>query len=228
MQIEKVSFNSYDGYRKPSFGAIHPVRYFVKCEDGYFHKVVNTNKAKDLQRKLVGWLNKAYDETTLAVSENVQKQKKDHSESALRKRFVRFFLGWDKDYARNKVVRSFYTENSQREVRPYIISGDMVSVIDNEAKQIGRVKRDLKLKKETISYYYGVDMKNAEHYLSSEDKLREINTAKAFHDSINAKIDANMSLSKPENTMLDVYFVPYTTKKNLVKYNLVDAKFIKI
>ena len=111
-----------------SFQAVHPTRYYVRCEDGTFHHVVNSDVVKTLQRKLVTWLNKDYHDT-IRLTTGKPVKNESVGEKTIRERIVRFFRNRDIDYREKNIVRSFNTTNVLRETESYILTGKSANII---------------------------------------------------------------------------------------------------
>ncbi len=216
----------YSSNKNVTFGAVHPVRYFMKCDDGSFHKVVEPKCVKTLQRKLIGWLNTSFNEQNKISQGSVVKKVKNvpPEKKSLADRFVRFITANDGDYAANKVARSFYTENSIKEAQSYIITGDTSQMVDEAAKPIGRARRDIKGKKDIIKHYYGISEKEARSFVPHQDKQKEIQAVQDFNAVVKQKIHEILNKHDPKNSLLDVFFVPRINKGKSIDYVVVDAK----
>lgn len=210
-----------------TFGAVHPVRYFIKCEDGSFHKVIESSCVKSLQRKLIGWLNQSLIAQNKISQGAVVKRVKNVSseQKSLSDRFVRFITANDGDYAANKVARSFYTENSLKEAQSYIITGDTSQMVDEAAKPIGRARRDIKGKRDIIKHFYGISENEARSYVPHQDKQKEIQAVQDFNAIVKEIIHGILNKHDPKNSLLDVFFVPHINKGKSIDYEVVNAKF---
>lgn len=206
--------------QKTSFGAIHPAKYYVKMEDGYYHEVRSQKLIKSLQRKIITWLNKDYNS-----SQKGQKPTKETPASkALRERIVRFFNNRDTDYKKRPYTRSFYHTNSLGYVDTYILTGKSADIVENAAKPIEHVNRSIKQRADAIADFVGMDYSNAKKLSSKESEMELMIASRMYHDKARAAIRDILSKYSPENSRFDAFFVPHQKGKS-VTYELVDAKF---
>ena len=220
MKVNNVFQVSYNAtVSKPSFGAIHPSKYYLKCEDGTFQEVVSSKVIKTLQRKLIVWLNKAHNDS-LRVA---QPAKKD-ADKNIRERLVRFFVNRDKDYRTKSYARSFFTTNRQKRNKAYILTGRSAEIVENAAKPIEKHHSDLKERAGIISDYNGIDFKEAKEYISKHSELERIAIIRDYHNKVRSTINKLLREYNPDNSLFEAYFVPHIKGKN-IKYELVDAKF---
>lgn len=218
MKIDGVQYSS-----SPSFGSIHPVRFYVKCEDGEFHQVVSGKVIKSLRRKLVTWLNKDYyDEIRLTESKSVKKESKN--EKSLRERLVRFFVNRNSDYREKNIVRSFSTTNRYREPEVYILTGKSTELVDNAAKPFENFHSDIKERAEFLSDSYGIEVEKVKKYISAQSSVQKNIVAKQYYDVLSKTIKKILAEFDPKNSLFEVFFVPSVKGKN-VKYELVNATF---
>lgn len=223
-QNSGVYYMQIDGLKNSamSFQAIHPARYYVRCEDGRFHHAVSGDVVKTLQRKIVAWLNKDYnDEIRLTTGKPVKKE--SIGEKAIRERLVRFFINRDTDYRTKRVVRSFNTTNSLRETESYILTGKSAEIVENEAQSIRNFHGDIRDRAEGISEYYGIEVDKVKKYISDKAESQEMAVKRGYHDNLKKLINKFLQMFDPKNSLFEVYFIPKVKGKN-VKYELVDAK----
>lgn len=206
-----------------SFSAIHPARFYVKCEDGEFHRVVSHKVIKSLRRKTVTWLNKDYyDEIRLTNGESIKKE--SVKDKALRERLVRFFVNRDPDYREKNIVRSFTTTNGFREPELYILTGKSAEIVDNAAKKIENFHSDLKERAEILSDGYGIELEKVKKYITDRSVFQQNAIKRNYHDSLKDTIENILKVFDPKNSLFEAYFVPHAKGKNIT-YELVDAKF---
>ena len=213
-----------DGYRHSgvSFSAIHPARYYVKCEDGNFHRAVSGEVVRTLQRKLVTWLNKDYyDEIRLTNGKPAKNE--TAGEKAIRERLVKFFVNRDSDYREKNIVRSFNTTNLFRETESYILTGKSAEIIDGAAKSIRDFNGDLRDRAEGLSEVYGIEVDKVKKYLSDRAAGQKLAVKREYHDGLKTVINRLLQHYNPKNTPFEAYFIPKVKGKS-VKYELVDAK----
>lgn len=217
MKVEGYKFSAL------SFSAVHPARYYVRCEDGAFHHVVAADVVKKLQRKLVTWLNKDYyDEIRLTAGKPIKNE--SNSEKVLRQRLVRFFMNRDTDYKEKNVVRSFNTTNSFQETESYILTGKSAEIIDGAAKSIRDFHGDIRDYAQGISEVYGIEVEKVKKYITDRFHGQKLAVKREYHDGLKAVIKRLLQYYNPKNSLFEAYFVPKVKGKN-VKYELVDAKF---
>lgn len=209
---------------KPSFTSVHPSVYFVKGSDGKYHQVFSADVIKSLQRKIVGWLNKPYNDSAAVKNGKKPKVSKLESpeEKSLRDRLVRFFYNNDPDYAKKAFVRSFYTENNNGNLYSFILSGQSSDLVEAAAKPIGQARGIIKAKKDNISKYFGIDEQRAKNYVPREDVRGLAEASKNYHEDAVKVIKTLLSQNRPRDMRFEAYFVPYNKGKE-IKYQLVDA-----
>lgn len=205
-----------------SFQAVHPARYYVKCEDGKFHHVVNSDVVKTLQRKLVTWLNKDYHDT-IRLTTGKPAKNESVGEKTVRERIVRFFRNRDIDYREKNIVRSFNTTNVLRETESYILTGKSANIIDSAAKSIRDFNSDIKSRAEGLSEVYGIELNKVKKYIHDKASWQKSAVKREYHDGLKTIINRLLGYNDPKNSLLELYFVPKVKGKN-VKYELVDAK----
>lgn len=228
MQVETITSGNKKNVRVQSFGSIHPVRYFIKCENGEYVQIKSPKVIKTVQRKLVTWLNKLHNETKNIMSGKTPKTRKSESEldKSLRERLVRFFVNHDWDYRQNKVVRSFYHSEKQGETIPYILTGHTTGYIDDAAKSIERKSSDIKDKAGIISEYYGIPLDEAKRFIPQSDNAELSKVKKNYCKKIAEVIKNILRQKNPSDKTLNAYFIPHIKGKD-IKYELTNATFDK-
>ena len=205
-----------------SFQAVHPARYYVRCEDGLFHHAVNSDVVKTLQRKLVTWLNKDYYDT-IRLTTGKPVKNGSAGEKAIRERIVRFFRNRDVDYREKNIVRSFNTTNALRETESFILTGNSANIIDSAAKSIRNFNSELRNRAEGLSEVYGIEVHKVKKYVHDKASWEKSAVKREYHDGLKTIINRLLGHNDPKNSLLELYFVPKVKGKN-VKYELVDAK----
>lgn len=227
MKIDNV-YSASAKRQNPTFKAVHPSRYFIKCEDGEFHRATMSKVVKALQRKIITWLNKDFYANEKLLNGVAPKTTKESEiDQKLRERLVKFFLGNDSDYKERKIAKSFYTTNKYNEQSSIILTGDSTDIVEEAVKPLGQLRKEIKTKKDIISHYYKVTVEEAKKYLSAKDVSDEKGAKKSFHNDVKKQISEILSSFDPKNTCFDAYFVPIVKGKK-VSYQLVDAKFQKL
>lgn len=227
MKVDNFSINTQSSV-KPSFGAVHPAKYYIKCQDGVFREVSTAKTVKSLQRKLVTWLNKLHHDSKRIVNGEAPRVIKSETEKdkTLRERLVRFFTNRDKDYAERNVVNSFYENLEDGNINSYIFTGNSIDVIQNVAKPLGQIRGDIRERKNILTMYHGVDFNQADKYLPSAMVNDESIASKNYFNKVKnfiKKVFSNPN-SQSVNSLFEAYFIPHIKGKN-IKYELVDAKF---
>ena len=220
MQIHNISTYNTQNTPRTSFGAIHPTKYYVKLDDGAYHEVRSQKLIKSLQRKIITWLNKDYNS-----AQKSKKQAKETAQSkALRERIVRFFNNRDSDYRKRPYTRSFYHTNSLGYVDTYILTGKSAEIVENAAKPIEDINRNIKNRADAIADFAGMDYTTAKEFAANESEWERMVAARMYHDKARTTIRNILSRYSPENSRFDAVFVPHT-KGSKISYELVDAKF---
>ncbi|MBQ8458590.1 hypothetical protein IJ541_00645 [bacterium] len=228
MKVDCVNNNNLyysNPKREPSFGAVHPVRYFVKSEtDGGFHQVTELEILKTLQRKIVTWLNKDYNDAQRrkkGLSVRIPKVDKD---KPIRERIVRFFKNRVPDYLKRNQVHAFRKTNSLGEIESYLLSGKTVDMAADCAKPICFARHSAKERFDLIADSFGIDLKKAQEAIMA-DRDRDLKFAKAqYIEDLYSRIKQCLLSTDINNSHFDAYFVPLS-KGGKTKYELVDAKF---
>ncbi len=226
MKIDKVN------YKSPTFEAIHPSRYFIKCEDGHFRQVTNPDTIRTLQGRVVKWLNQPMHDAQRVMDGNPRKTKSSETaaQKAMKERLIRFFTNNDSDYKKRQVVRSVYLSPKGREsVSPYVLTGDTVDLA-GDGKPIGKVHGNIREAREYMRTYYGISEEQASRYVSASDANR-LSQAKAdYHRQSEDCVRKLMQDENVDRSTINFYFEPVIGKKskNGVKFNLLNAIFQKI
>ncbi len=227
MLVNNVSFNN-QAYcsttkTKPAFTSVHPALYYVKGNDGIYHRISNPKTIKSLQRKLVSWLNKSYNNTVnLQHGKSPRAAKPSSYDEVVVNEFVHFFKENDPDYAKKPFVRSFYSQNPNEKLQSFILSGQSSELVEEAAKPIGQARGAIKSRKNELHQYFGIDEQNAKNYIpkASINHLAEV--TKDYHQKAEKIIRNILSQNRPRDMKLEAYFVPYLKGKTL-KYELIDA-----
>src|SRR5574344_1317932 len=208
--VQNSFYKSKNNNINPSFGAIHPSKYFLKCEDGSNVEITSGELLKTLQRKLVGWLNKLHNDATNIMNGKSPKTLKSEKpeEKALRERLVRFFLNHDNDYANTRVVRSYYPMNYAEKGKQFILTGHSIHFVDDAAKPIGQVKGDIRAKAEILSEYYGIGNTKAKNYVHGEQDFDLKLAQKHYYESVEAYFTPKFKGKKIKYELVDAYFKP--------------------
>lgn len=228
MKIEKVNYN----YKSPTFEAIHPSRYFIKCEDGHFCQVTNPDTIRALQGKVIKWLNQPKNDAQRLIEGNPRKTKTSETaaQKAMKERLISFFQNNDSDYKKRQVVKSVYLSPKGRDtVSPYILTGDTVDLA-GDGKPIGKVHGNIRESREYMRAYYGISEEQASRYVSAVDANR-LSQAKAdYHRQSEECVRKLMQDEKVDRSIINLYFEPVIGKKSKkkVSFNLVNAIFQKI
>lgn len=206
-----------------SFKAIHPTKFYVRCEDGKFHKVVDEDVIKLLRRKIVTQLNKDYYDK-IRLTEGKPVKKEAESEKSMRERLVRFFVNRDADYRENNIVRSFSTTDIYDEPEVFILTGKSTEIVNNEAKHFEDFHSDLRERAALLSDSYGIEVEKVKKYISDRSSYEKNAIARQYYDVLSSKIKKILKRFDPNNSLFEAFFVAKVKGKN-VKYELVDAKF---
>ncbi len=209
----------------PVFGAVHPSKYFVKNQDGKYVEVKSVELVKTLQRKLIGWLNKQHNDNLNIVSGRAASVKPvNASEKPLFSRLVRFFINRDEDYKKNPIARSFYDLNRQKGAESYILTGHSISIVEDAAKPIRNVKRDIKVDSNEISDTYGLDLDKTKRFVSENSNIALLEATKTYFHSAKSVIRRVLQKFDKKNSVFEAYFTPVIKGKK-VKYELENATF---
>lgn len=184
MNIQTISPVSFKGYI--------PVKYMAKDDEtGRYMPVTSNEYIKKCQSFVVRNLNGT-------AKNNVSEE------------FVELYKSYDKDYAKNPVVRSVYDKN-----RPivHMFSGTETDIIDNYAKPVGRAK--------------GEAMDAIGKSKSFESSVASRNFFKNVRSYINGSA-RRLKSENGKNLSLVVYFNPkYTRNDNLKKFEYAGAVFLE-
>ena len=213
--------------QNPSFKAIHPSVYFIRCADGQFRRPTNPNVIKLLQRKIISWLNKPMNDTRrITDGKGLRVNKSETSlEKSMKERLVRFFMSNDKDYFTRREVRSVYiTPIEGGKVSPYILTGSTVDMA-GDGKSIGKIHGKIRESRDFIMDYYGATAEQARSYVSASD-ARSLSMAKAdYHKQSEECVRKLMKDGTVDKSVMEFFFEPVITPKSkkVSKYNLVNV-----
>ncbi|MCM1339207.1 MAG: hypothetical protein NC191_06015 [Muribaculaceae bacterium] len=227
MQINRINPGVSVQHQTPSFEAIHPTRYFFKCEDGQFRQVTNADTIRLLQGKIVKMLNKAMNEARRAAEGKAVRVNKSETstEKSIRERLINFMINNDRDYAQRRAVKSVYVSGAQGELmRPYILTGHTVD-LGGDGKSIGKIHGKIRETRDFVRSYYGLSDTQASTYVSAAD-ARRLSEAKADYHNQSAQCVRNLMADKRvDKAPIDFYFEPQLTPKSkkVSKFNLVNA-----
>ncbi len=222
MKVYNTTFQSpyTNALSNPAFCAVHPAKYYLKCEDGQFHEVLSSKVIKSLQRKLVVWLNKTHNDSLRSI----QPIHKTDVDKNIRERVVRFFINRDKDYRAKSYVRSFYTTNKERKTEAYILTGKSADIVEDAAKPIEMLHSYLKERAGVISDYNCIDLKEAKEFITKQAEVERMAVLRHYHNKAKFAIRRILQTIQPENSLFEAYFKPHPSGSS-IKYELVDAKF---
>jgi hypothetical protein len=229
MKIENNTYyNGVYNRSNPTFSAIHPTRFFIKCEDGQFRQVTNSNTIKNrLQRKIVTWLNKATNDRKRKLEGKTVKVNKNENpeERNLRDRLVRFVLRHDKDYASRQEVTSIYLEPNGK-FFSYLLTGDTVKCA-GEGKPIGKVLSEIKTKQDFMRTYYGYSNEQARSYITPNDEKKLKQVKEDYFRQSETAVRNLMANQNVDKSYLDLYFEPIIGKRSKTPkgFKLINAAF---
>jgi len=223
MKIENRSLYNIPG-KNPAFASIYRSVYFIKCQDGQYRQVTNSDTIRKLQRGLISWLNKSFNDGRRAQkSSNVLRNNvRPASENFLMNRFVNFILNSDRDYLKRKVAKSIYLD-SNRNIRSYIVTGETAELC-SDAKDIGKIHSQIKeARNEMLNY--GFSKQQAELYISSADSRRLRQAKYDYHRNNEECVRSLMKDDNVDKSVLNLYFEPNLekTKKGKLDFKLVNA-----
>lgn len=207
-------------YARPTFTAVHPARYFVSDEAGNWVRVDTKDLIRTLQRKLIGYLNYAYNLSRRAEGAKVKKE--SDLDRTLRERLVRFFKNRDKDYCYRECARSVYDTTYSGDLVPYILTGNSVDAANENGKMVGKAKKFLKDKITHAKYQLNMTEKEAKNSLSGDDLYYRNDATNTYYRNIRSYISNVLKSGNPENSPFDAYFVARKKGKR-VTYELVQA-----
>jgi hypothetical protein len=221
--IQSYSGTVCNNKQQINFGSIHPTRYFVKWDDGYYYQATTSDIIKKLQRQVVSLLNKNINNKRRGIQPPAKPSKAWKKKNALVERLSAFFARRDSDYARHNEVRAFSRYNDNHKPDSYILSGRHIVITEDEAKKIGRVQRKTNEQAEMISDNLGISYEEAKKNINPET-MAEIRVVKAdYFDNVEAQIRQVLATHDSANSPFDAYFVAKKKGDEYI-YELVDAK----
>ena len=138
--MKVASINNTNVKNSPNFGHSFRVNICLEDEDGIKHVNPNSDSQlyKNLNSKLVGWLNEDYIQSVRDVYGITRKTGKSKSYGDLHKSLVKDLKEKDIDYRKLGLARSVYRKNKLG----YIATGTDVVVLENfyGGKDIGKAK----------------------------------------------------------------------------------------
>ena len=231
MNIQSISVTpyNYQNKSKPSFGAIHPTRYFEMVDENTYRQIIDADLIKNtLQKKIVTWLNHDYNARMKLLSGSTVKSKPETpATKAIRERITRFFLNNDTDYSevnQNRVSSYFNTDMKTGFVHSYLFTGRSVSFLDAQAEKIKNVQSQIKRLVSDMQGYYGFKYDDAKARASKELDF-DLSKAKSdYHESVLNLLRSSQEKANPKNTVFNAFFLPVTKGKKTT-YELVNATF---
>jgi len=223
MQVNSINISNPGQIKsqKPSFGAVHPARYFIRELDNTYAQVTDKDMIKLLQRKIVTLLNKEANDRILVLQGKVPKSETAAGKS-LRERLVRFFAGNDADYAHRRMACSFY-DTRYKENIPYIFTGNSAEDVTNIAKPIGKLKSELHSKINSLRARFGISSEEARRRLPREEEDL-YNAQSNYYRTLYRIVKEEVKPEKPANSYFDAYFEPVRVKRK-TDYTLLNAEF---
>jgi hypothetical protein len=230
MKIDNVCINNYktktnaNNRTTPSFQAIHPTRYYLKCADGQYRKITSNEIIQYLQKKIISWLNKATNDNKRIIEGNPKKvnHKETPQEQAMRLNLERFFIANDKDYASRRFAKSVYL-GSDNYMQPYILTGKTIDFA-NDGKSIGKAHKQINESRQYAQTYYGLDAKEAEQYVSPSAKMGLAKAKEEYHRENENLVSKLMRDKNMDTSTVNFYFTTVPDgKKSRPKYQLVEA-----
>lgn len=207
-------------YVKPTFTAVHPARYFVADDTGNWVRADGKDLIRTLQRKLIGYLNYAYNLSQRAEGSKIKKE--SDLDKTVRERLVRFFKNRDKDYRHRECARSVYDTTYSGDLKPYILTGNSVDVANENGKIVGEAKKFIRDKINHAKYQLNMTENEAKDSLSSGDLYYRKDAANTYYKNIRTYISNILKSGNPENSTFDAYFIARKKGKR-VSYELVQA-----
>jgi hypothetical protein len=229
MKIENVCMNNYsktnvNNRTTPSFQAIHPTRYYIKCADGQYRKVTNNDTVQYLQKKIISWLNKTLNDNKRLIEGNPRKvsHKETQHEQYMRANLERFFMANDKDYASRRVAKSIYVD-SDNSLYPYIVTGKTTDFACN-GRPIGKAHKQMNESREYVQTYYGLGAKEAEQYISPAVKRCLAKAKENYHRENENLVRKLMADTSEDRATVNFYFSSIPDgKKARPKFQLENA-----
>lgn len=233
MKIDAIS-NSYQynpnlATKNTTFTSIHKAEYFMKVGESSYQKVSSVDLLKTLQRKLVMFLNKDYNDwVRKKAGKKVVTQKPE--EALLKDRLVRFFYYRDNDYKNLRKASSYmpptyglYASDS------YLFTGKSVDFLKDQSSGIKNVNSQIKNFASDISDVFSLSYDDA-HRRAEQELSHDLTAAKTnYHTNVKAYIEKVTKSDPATNKPFRAYFEEVTNKKGKVTgYRLVDAEFSEL
>jgi hypothetical protein len=230
MKIDNVCINNYktktnaNNRTTPTFQAIHPTRYYLKCADGQYRKVTSKEIIQHLQKKVISWLNKATNDNKRIIEGNPRKvnHKETQQEQIMRTNLERFFIENDKDFASRRVAKSVYV-GFDTFMRPYILTGKTIDCACS-GKSIGKAHKQINESRQYAQTYYGLGAKEAEQYISPSAKSTLAKAKEDYHKENANMISKLMGDKNIDKATVNFYFTAIPDgKKSRPEYQLVET-----
>jgi len=205
----------------PAFTALHTVRYYMKAQDGKYYQVTDVDVIKQLQRKIVTWLNQHYNNFSRIVNgESVKPKKESNNDKLLRERLVNFFINNDGDYREKRIAKSAYINSNTGLNSTYILTGKSTKKIEDAAKTIERVHSDINERLDL-----NAESTNFTRQKSASDNLKIKQAKHNYHIQVEKAVKTLAADPQTDKTSISFYFEPLipATKKKKATFKLVNA-----
>jgi hypothetical protein len=219
--------NSYgdNSYRYPSFGAVHPARFFVRTEGGEFCEVTSRITVDRLRKHISKMLNRSRNEARKRAMGIYKKSPAEKSETrTIREWLENVFIKHDEHYARRNEVSSFARTNSMGETKAFFMTGDSVNISQDAAQPISDAWRYANDRAEVVSDNLKISYEKAKDYLKGEREDRISGAKYSYFSTVYNKIREILGQNELINSHLDMFFDMKLSGKT-VNYKLVDVKF---
>jgi hypothetical protein len=231
MNIQSISVTpyNYQNKSKPSFGAIHPTRYFEMVDENTYRQIVDADLIKNtLQKKIVTWLNHDYNaRMKLRNGSTVKSKPETPATKAIRERITRFFINNDSDYRKfgqDRASSYFNTNMNTGVMHSYLFTGESVNVLDVQAENIKNVQSQIKRLASDMQGYYGFKYDDAKARASKELEFDLAKAKSDYHEAVLSLLRDPKEKANPKNTVFNAFFLPITKGKKTT-YELVNATF---
>jgi len=227
MKVDNISVhNRYKQMNnRPSFAAIHPVKYCLKASDGKYYYISDGDVIRKLQRILVNWLNAHHNDFNRMIKGEQTKPKNMRAgDKLIRERLVNFFINNDSDYKAERLVRSAYIDNPGGTVTPYIVTGKHATKIDDASKCIEDVHRSINDSRDMRADYLSARTRD-DIPLSEVDKYNIQQAKQNYHRQKGILVKSLMENPEVDKSSVIFYFesVPVSGKQKGSKFRLVNA-----
>ncbi len=228
MKVDKISVcdNKYKYIaNRPSFGAIHTVKYCLKAADGKFYYVSDNDVIRQLQRKLVNWLNAHHNDFNRKLrGEQIKPKNMRAEDKSMRERLVNFFINNDADYKTHRLVRSAYIDTAKDSVTPYIVTGKHATRIDDASKGIENVHRGINDRRDLNAESLGARTRH-DVPLSEVDKFNIQQAKQDYHRQKGLVVKDLMANPQVDKSVVTFYFesVPQKGKQKGPNFRLLNA-----